>query len=154
MTATIAKELSHAEVNAQAWAESIAAAHQAHRFCLEEGWGRFLSREAKACLKELGYDGTNHAQVLEAIEEQSRANPLSVLVSSGWSAPGELEPDEFMLLLSTGGPALRIVGELDCDNEPMRVCMQHQDWGTPWTEWLDVDREALRWFAGLFWYGD
>lgn len=148
----------HAEQNAQGHALAIAAAYEAHQFCAEEGEGRHLTREAKAVLKELGYDGTNHAAVLEAIEEQSREQPLSVAVRcSEWQDPCDMQdlgPDEFQILLSTGGPALRIVGDLNAYCEPCRARLQHQDWGTPWTEWLDVDHDALLWFAGLFWFGN
>jgi hypothetical protein len=154
-TATMTKELSHAEQNATGWAEGIATAYETHAFCAEEGQGRYLSQAAKAMLRELGYDGTNHAQVLEAIEEQSREQPLSVEVRNGWHTPGEQDedgPEEFCILLSTGGPALRIRGELS-HGEPDRCWLEHQDWGTPWTRFYDADREALLWFAGLFWFG-
>jgi hypothetical protein len=155
MTTTPTRELSHAETNAQGWAETISAAHEAHQFCMEEGEGRHLTREAKALLHELSFDGTNHDQVREAIEEQTRESALSVSVRSDWSDPGEpLMSSEFQILLSTGGPALRLVGDLDIYAEPKRVRMEHQDWGTPWTEWNDVDTDALRWFAGLFWFGE
>jgi hypothetical protein len=151
-------ELSHAEQNAQGHAEAIAAAYEAHQFCAEEGEGRHLSREAKACLKEHGYDGTNHDDVAEAIEEAAREQPLSVCVRcSEWQnlcESSDLAPDEFQILLSTGGPALRIVGDLNNYLEPCRARLQHQDWGTPWTEWLLGDDEALLWFARLFWYGE
>ena len=41
-------------------------------------------------------------------------DPLSVLVRSGWHSPGEkMEAAEYEILLSTGGPATRIVGDLD-----------------------------------------
>ena len=152
----MAKELSHAEQNATGWAEGIATAWEAARFCADEGQGRYLSQAAKAVLRELGYDGTNHAQILEAIEEQSREQPLSVEVRNDWHAPGKADedgPDEFCILLSTGGPALRIRGELN-HGEPYRCWLEHQDWGTPWTRFFDADGEALLWFAGLFWYGD
>lgn len=149
----------HAEQNAQGHADAIAAAYEAHQFCAEEGEGRYLTREAKAVLKELGYDGTNHTDLLEAIEEQAREQPLSVCVRcSEWQDPcasQDLSPDEYQILLSTGGPALRIVGELNAHCEPCSARLQHQDWGTPWTEYLNgVDRDALLWFAGLFWFGD
>lgn len=153
---TNTKELTHAEANAKAWAEQIAAAHEAHEFCLEEGEGRHLSREAKACLKEHGYDGTNHNDVAEWIEDAARESALSVETREGWKCPGEgasLEPEEFRILLTWGGPALRIKGELN-NCKPDRCWLEHQDWGTPWTRFFDADREALLWFACLFWYGE
>jgi hypothetical protein len=156
MTTELAMELTHAEGNAQGWSESIEAAHEAYCFCAEEGEGKDLSREAKAVLKEHGYDGTNHDVVAEWIEDAMREAPLSVEVRSGWREPGDgasMEPDEFRILLSTGGPALRVMGEL-CNGEPDRCWLEHQDWGTPWTRWREVDRDALLWFAGLFYYVD
>ncbi|QRF76174.1 hypothetical protein Thermo_01691 [Thermoplasmatales archaeon] len=76
--------------------------------------------------------------VRTAIEE----DPLEVQVRSGWTNPGEkLEPEEFEILLCTGGPAVRIVGEFDSDGRPKRAWMEYQDWGTPWTEYLDMSSE-------------
>jgi hypothetical protein len=152
--ATIKQELSHAEENAKAWSESIEAAFEAYSFCCEEGEGRHLSREAKAVLKAQGFDGTNHNVVAEWIEDEMREAPLSVEVRSGWACPGEgasMEPDEFRILLSTGGPGLQVRGELN-NGEPDRCWLEHQDWGTPWTRWFKADKEALLWFAGLFYY--
>jgi hypothetical protein len=159
MTTSTMEKLSHAEANASSWAETIVTAWEAARFCADQGQGRYLTREAKALLKELGYDGTNHEQVLEAIEEQTRERPLAVDVRSGWHTPGEAgEATEYQILLSTGGPALRIVGELS-DGEAISACLQHQDWGTPWIDYVPADTrgrlwEALAWFAGCFWFGE
>jgi hypothetical protein len=155
MTMTTATaELTHAEANANGWAESISAAYEAHQFCAEEGQGRDLSREAKACLREHHYDGTNHNEVAEWIEEAMREAPLSVTVRSGWASPGEMEAEEFQILLSTGGPALAIFGDLDRYSEPTRPRLMHQDWGTPWIECFNTDDEALQWFASFFWFGE
>jgi hypothetical protein len=153
-TTTTPIALTSAEANARAHAEEISAAHEAHLFCAEESEGRHLSPEAKACLRFHEYDGTNHAYVAEAIEASCQESALAVDVRSGWGSPGELEPEEFQILLSTGGPALRIIGDLQ-GNEPSRARLEFQDWGTPWTEWRrDVDSKALAWFAGLFWFGE
>lgn len=157
MTTKEREQLTHAEQNAEAWVDSIAAAHEAYGFCAEEGEGRLLSREAKAILKEHGYDGTNHDTVAEWIEDAMREAPLSVEVRSGWHCPGEgasMEPDEYRILLSTGGPALRITGSLNSWCEPADAELQHQDWGTGWIEWRQVDYYSLLWFASLFHYGE
>ena len=151
--ASNAKELTSAEFNARVWVEEIAAAFEAYTFCAEEGEGRHLSPEAKACLIFHEYDGTNHTYVAEAIEASCQESALAVDVRGGWGAPGELEPEEFQILLSTGGPALRIIGDLQ-GNEPSRARLEFQDWGTPWTQWRrDVDHEALDWFCSLFYFG-
>ncbi len=157
------EQLSHAERNAKGWSDTITAAWEAYGFCIDEGagGGKYLSREAKAVLKEQGYDGTNHDQVAEGIEEAMREAPLSVAVrSSEWHDPGtsqDLKPDEFQILLSTGGPALRVMGELNGWIEPSRCWLEHQDWGTPWTQYFSRSAErvtALHWFASLFYYGE
>jgi hypothetical protein len=153
------EQLSHAEQNAEAWSDAITAAWEAYGFCCEEGEGKYLSREAKAVLKGHGYDGTNYDVVAEWIEDEMRNAPLSVEIRSGWREPGDgdsVDPDEFRILLSTGGPALRVMGELEhC--EPSRCWLECQDWGTPWTRHFSRSAEratALRWFASLFYYGE
>lgn len=159
MTTTATEPLTSAEQNARGWIETITAAHEAYVFCVEEGQGRYLSREAKAYLKGSGYDGTNHAAVAELIEEDMREAPLSVEIREGWKGPGDgasLEPEEFRILLTTGGPALRIKGELN-HHEPSRCWLEAQDWGTPWVRVYtqhEYECNALRWFASLFWFGE
>jgi hypothetical protein len=70
--------------------------------------------------------------------------------------PGEdSTPAEYQILLSTGGPALRIVGELSKHGEPEgEPVLQWQDWGTPWTTYpLDeAEREAVGHYAAQFYY--
>ena len=70
----------------------------------------------------------------EAAQIRIDEDPLSVEVRSGWSQPGQAQaqPNEFRILLCTGGPAVRIIGELNEHGEPERAQMEHQDWFTPW----------------------
>jgi len=97
----------------------------------------------------------------EAAEEAARAEldelPLEVLVRSGWRRPGEDDgtPEEYQILLSTGGPAVRITGVLGRYGEPTTAVLQYQDWGTPWTEYPadDEEAQALLEFAREFYYG-
>ena len=96
----------------------------------------------------------------EAAEEAAKAEieelPLEVLVRSGWRRPGEdMEPEEYQILLTTGGPAVRIVGDLDHYGEPTTAVLQYQDWGTPWAVYLahDAEDQALMEFARQFYYG-
>jgi hypothetical protein len=58
------------------------------------------------------------------------------------------------LLLSTGGPAVRILGELDSYCQPYRPALQYQDWGTPWQDHSESNIDALLWFADQFYYGE
>jgi len=86
---------------------------------------------------------------------------LSVEVRGGWHTPGQLtaeeacRPEEFCILLSTGGPALRIMGELDEHCQPTRAYLQYQDWGTPWTDYYEtgIGEVLLKW-ASVFYFGD
>lgn len=90
------------------------------------------------------------------VQQRIQEMPLSVQVRGGWYQPGadrsDVEAEEFEILLSTGGPALRLFG--DIDGEPL---LQWQDWGTPWTTYHDTteaDDEALRAFVGMFYLGE
>ncbi len=91
---------------------------------------------------------------VEQVEERAREQVLSVEVRTGWHCPSDppSQPEEGCLLLSTGGPALRLLVDLDCDAEPCECHLQHQDWGTPWIDvpLSEADDEALCWFASLF----
>jgi len=81
-------------------------------------------------------------------------DPLEVQVRSDWTNPGEeLTPSEFMVLLCTGGPAVRIVGELGQYGEPCRAWMEYQDWCTPWTQYFGADSKTLCRYASHFFGG-
>jgi hypothetical protein len=96
----------------------------------------------------------------EAIEEARRTieeDPLSVEVRSGWHTPGaKAEDEEFNILLCTGGPAVRIIGELGQYNEPEKATIQYQDWFTQWTDYpLDSkDEEILLTYCRTFYFGE
>lgn len=68
----------------------------------------------------------------EAAQEAITEDPLCLEVRSGWVAPGHLlEPEEAVLLLCTGGPAVRVL----CDvrgGELENPRVEFQDWYTPW----------------------
>ena len=131
----------HAISNARAWAETIAEAMGALRQ-LDRG-------EAEAVRFEGGsFDSAD--ELRERIEQM----PLSVQVRDGWRSPGgeKADAEEFEILLSTGGPALRVYGEIGGCH-----ALQWQDWGTPWTDYHDTtdeQDEALSDFVGLFYLED
>lgn len=99
------------------------------------------------------YACKDHDEARQRIEEDA----LSVQVRSGWTDPGteEFEPEEFEILLCTGGPAVRIRGELDGNGEPSRAWLEYQDWGTPWTEYHGegCERETLLTYCRCFYFG-
>ena len=89
------------------------------------------------------------------IMDQIMEMPLSVSVRSGWQTPGvnDQSPEEYELLLGTGGPAVRVYGRLDQHGRPRSAELQGQDWFTPWKRTtVDQDEEVLLQFAGYFYY--
>jgi hypothetical protein len=92
----------------------------------------------------------------DAVRERIQESPLSVEVRSGWCASkADMTPEEFCILLSTGGPALRIMGELDEHGQPSRAWLEYQDWGTPWTHhYVEGLADALLTFAQQFYFGE
>lgn len=81
--------------------------------------------------------------------------PLSVQVRSGWVSPGEdMEAAEFEILLCTGGPAVRIRGELDEHNQPDRAWIEYSGWGTGWCQYFDAEQATLLAYANQFSYGE
>ena len=110
----------------------------------------------KACEgAKVTYDGGKVG--LAELEERGRSWPLSVLVRSVWTSPGRnLEPAQYEILLSTGGPAVRLRGDLSIHGEPENVRMEAQDWFTSWERFPATGDEvsAMMDFAGLFWFGE
>ena len=63
-------------------------------------------------------------------------DPLSVEVRSDWHSLGDEDankPTEYYILITTGGPAARIIGELDSYGQPESARFEYQDWFKPWT---------------------
>ena len=97
----------------------------------------------------------------QRIEEDA----LSVQVRSGWYSPGargsDTKPAEYEILLCTGGPACRIVGDLSEYGEPETARLEVQDWFCPWTEIRplvakdDYDAEPIMLaYARCFYFGE
>ena len=90
----------------------------------------------------------------EAAEQAIYDDPLEVSVRcASWSSQYDnLEPDEYRILLCTGGPAVQLEGELDDRNQPYNVQLQHQDWFEPWETLSidDKDTETLLTYARHF----
>lgn len=106
--------------------------------------------EELAELEDAAGDCTDEDAARDNIQE----DPLEVQVRSDWTNPGEtLEAGEFMILLCTGGPAVRIVGELN-RGEPCRAWLEYQDWGTPWTQWFGASSDTLCEYAANFFFGE
>jgi len=81
--------------------------------------------------------------------ERIQEDPLEIELG-GWWAPGsEPDPTEYRILLTTGGPAVRIVGEIG-----QSAVLQVQDWGKPWTDYIpdesDYEQVLLDYVACLY----
>lgn len=101
----------------------------------------------------------HHQEAFEAIEQQIQEMPLSVQVRSEWYTPGQenVIPSEFEILLSTGGPATRIVGELDAWGQATNCRVQARDWWQPWTNGYTPtswEQERLVSFCNSFYFAD
>lgn len=106
--------------------------------------------EELAELEDAAGECTDEDDARQIIQEDA----LEVQVRSDWESPGApLEAVEFMILLCTGGPAVRIVGELN-RGEPCRAWLEYQDWGTPWTQWFDASSDTLCEYAANFFFGE
>ena len=88
--------------------------------------------------------------------ERIREDALDVQVRDGWHAPGVTnDAEEFFILLCTGGPAVRIMGEFDEHGEPSRARLEYQDWGTPWALYhtQGTEHDALLTYCRQFYFG-
>lgn len=152
--------LSHSEEQAMSQLETIQLWHEVSEWASREGEPKELPISHRRWLMDemdWGYD-PDHDAVVEAIRDLVTEDPLHVQVRSDWHNLGDTpEAAEFNILLCTGGPAVRIVGDLydEAVSGPCRL--QHQDWGTPWTDVVrltDNQRIALLWYCDQFYWGD
>lgn len=91
----------------------------------------------------------------ESVQDRIQEMPLEICVRSGWVRSQEdMQPEEFMILLCTGGPAVRIMGELDHNNSVYSAWIEYQDWGTPWTQYFNADQSTLIEFCNHFYFGE
>jgi hypothetical protein len=91
----------------------------------------------------------------EDAEQRIHDDPLSVEVREDWHAPGEPGTiEEFCILLGTGGPATRIIGELDGYGQPKRCRLQAQDWFTAWTDYTGGEHSTLLTYCQQFYFGE
>lgn len=95
----------------------------------------------------------------DAARQRIEEDALSVEVRGDWHTPRDEDsskPCEYCILITTGGPAARIVGELDSYGQPTSARFEYQDWFKPWTEVIR-DREdyaAMRTYAQQFYFGE
>ena len=116
--------------------------------------------ERLSYLESLNPTSWEEEEEIEQTKESILNSALSVEFRSGWySSPesiADLSPEEFKILLTWGGPALRVIGDLNQYKEPENIKIQFQDWGTCWTDFkiTENQQEALNWFCNCFYFGE
>jgi len=102
------------------------------------------------------YESILEMLAIEDDDERQKAiqeDPLEISVRSDWHEPGDDNVSmKYKILLCTGGPAVRIIGELDPYNQPETAELQHQDWFTDWETMPDADEDKLLEYASYFWF--
>ena len=149
--------LSHSEQNAKGHLETIELWHEVSTWCQGNEDPSALSWAGRRFLiEEMDWAADpDRDGVADGIRDMVQEDPLGVQVREDWHDIGEgAEAAEYMILISTGGPALRLIGRLE-GFEPESARLQHQDWGTPWTEYFpEQSSDALIWYASQFYWGD
>jgi hypothetical protein len=105
------------------------------------------------------------AELLEAdpdndeLQDELRALALSQEVRSDWrclSIAGETEPDEWRLVLCTGGPHVEVRGEFNNYGDPETASLWAADWGQSLAE-VPISQSSadlLLWFGQTFYWGN
>jgi hypothetical protein len=107
--------------------------------------------EELADLEDEAGDCEDQDEAQQRIDE----DPLSVEVRSGWHCPGgEMEAAEYQILLTTGGPAVRIIGGIGLHGEPSSAWLEVQDWGKLWTQYFSADQDTLLRYVSCFYFGE
>jgi hypothetical protein len=129
-------------------------------------WDANIKTLPTICMPMTTEDRIEHADLEKAAgectsredaETRIQEDVLSVQVRSGWQPVDPDAPfhaEEFCILLSTGGPASRIRGEIDQNGEPSRAWLEVQDWGTPCTQVFDIGQDTLLSYARCFYFGE
>ncbi len=119
---------------------------------------RDIVKDLEEHREELKYleEAAGECKDREDAETRIHEDPLEIQVRGDWHSLGDDDegPCEFYILLATGGPAVRIMGELQ-DGEPHRAYLQTQDWGTPWTDYYEEGAaEVLMSYCRCFCFGE
>jgi hypothetical protein len=130
--------------------------------CTASAYGLEKEKAALEALENWDNQNADDLLILEieagecADQDEARENvqndPLSVEVRSGWTSHGDtMTAEEFRIVLCTGGPHVEIRGELD-NGTPSRAWMVYQDWGTPLTQYSDIEGSTLLAYCQEFYF--
>jgi len=162
------KDTDHAKENAEAWLASIVAMVKRLHHAAEcdgdtdecdltdeeicDGLARYYSPG-----QEVNDEDREEYHDEDEARQRITESALDVSVRAGtWQSPGqELVADEYLIQVTTGGPACHVTGKLCQHKEPETAKIQYQDWDTPWTTLptTDEQREMLLEYARQFPFG-
>ena len=148
--------LSHAEQNAKGHLETIELWYEVFDWCQTNNDPKELSWAGRRFLiEEMDWAADpDREAVADGIRDMVQEDPLEVQIREDWHNLDQFaDAAEYMILISTGGPALRLIGRLE-GFEPASAGLEHQDWGTPWTYYYAESDDALIWYASQFYWGD
>ena len=92
-----------------------------------DGWASWVRAITDAMEHAYDYD---HEDRFEELETQIQEDPLSIdQIDHNFRCDG----DTWEVLMSTGGPATRLIVETDPDGDVTWATYEFQDWGEGWT---------------------
>lgn len=110
------------------------------------------------CKKGADSDSPESWHDEDAAHERIQEDALSVEVRSDWHTPGDKDASasEYLILITTGGLAARITGDLDGYGQPSSARFEYQDWGKPWTlaDTSSEDDDVMLEYARHFYFGE
>ena len=112
----------------------------------ETKYSEWEDRDEYEELKEAAGDCENEEEAQQRID----GDPLSIELGGWWTPGADPEATEYRILLGTGGPAVRIVGDLGQCNEPNSARLEVQDWFKPWTEYPCDEGVLLSYVSRLY----
>jgi len=153
----------------EALQEAVTDAESEHAAAMRDGENEgmhalSLLLDAKDILNQWDDENAEELNTLEheagdcADEEDARnriqEDALSVEVRSGWTTSmhaDDMTPEDFRIVLCTGGPHVEIMGEL-AGGTPCSAWIQYQDWGTPMTRFVDIEESTLLAYCREFYF--
>lgn len=116
---------------------------------------------AQAICEDLGINKIERLSDCQDVAmDYIRDSALSVEVRSGWhtACDQQLEPAEFRIVFSTGGPHLELRGDITEYGDATKTKMIASDWAERCTIMhtgeKEIDTEVIDWVASCFYFGD
>ena len=111
-----------------------------------DDWASWVRATTDAMEHAYEYD---HEDRVEELETQIQEDPLSIdRIAHNFRCDG----DTWEVLMSTGGPATRLIVETDPDGDVTWATYEFQDWGEGWTPAPEQDYDLNRKYASIAGY--